>query len=157
MSAAVTLTVVVPIEKKWPESGEQVTVAGLPNISFAVGLNGTEAPPGAVAAAVMWDNDNVGGVVGGLTVTVKPSMPMLPYWSVAVALTSVCPMAKGLPEAGEQATVAGLPNISVADGENVTTAPAAEVALAVTGANTSVGAVKGAVTLTVKLPVLVVP
>ena len=109
-----------------------------------------------------------GGVVGGggggvpttpclSTVTVKLFEELFPLASVAVHVTFVLPIANVDPESGLQPTVGFGSTVSVADAENVTTAPRELEA----PASRLPGAVRtGAVvsrTLTVKLAVDVFP
>ena len=63
-----------------------------------------------------------GGVVS-TTVTVKPQLVVLPLASLAVQLTAVIPVGKGLPEDGVQITVTFGSQLSVAVVTNRTTVP----------------------------------
>jgi hypothetical protein len=60
----------------------------------------------------------VGGSVS-ITVTLNVQRFVLPLESVAIQLTGVAPSTKGVPDAGEQATVAE-PQLSETTGENET-------------------------------------
>src|SRR5215207_1652834 len=68
------------------------------------------------------------------TITSKLPLAVLPAWSVAVHVTVVVPMGKGLPEAGSQLTTGGMGSVSsVAVTSKATCAPSAVVALTVMG------------------------
>jgi len=85
-------------------------------MSFAVTENGTLAPPGPVASAVIGPGtDTVGGVVSTrLTVTVKVAVPVL-VPSLAEHVTVVVPTPKFDPDGGEQLGVIEPATASVAE------------------------------------------
>jgi hypothetical protein len=90
------------------------------------------------------------GAVVSRTVTVKLLDPVLPAVSCAVQVTVVVPIAKVLPEDGEQ-LVATLPSTSsLAEAENVADAPLAPVASFVIGAGTVTTGETPSVTVTLK-------
>ena len=74
----------------------------------------TTAPPGLVAAAVMFEGQlTLGGVVS-TTLTVKVQLLELPPLSVAVQTTLLVPKRKPVPEGGVQVTGRGFPEPSTA-------------------------------------------
>ena len=95
-----------------------------------------------------------GGVVSR-TVTVKLAVDVLPFASRAVAVTVVAPSANVEPLTLSYLISTG-PNRSFAVAENVTAAPAADVASAMTSATESTGGVVSR-TVTVKLAFNVFP
>ena len=109
---AVHVTVDVPVANVDPEAGEQVTVAaGIPAV--AVGLVHVAT---WLSHCVMLAGQALidGGVQMKVTVTLKLHDPV-PQEFVSVQVTAVVPIAKLLPDAGEQvADAAGVP---VAAGE----------------------------------------
>src|SRR5205809_6654310 len=84
-------------------------------------------------------------------------LALLPCASVAVHVTVVLPSAKVLPEAGVELTVTSPSTISSALAVKVTTAPAALVASAVMSAGTVIAGGVMSRTVTVKLPVALLP
>lgn len=93
----------------------------------------------------------VGGVVS-TTFIMNDALAELPAASLAVHVTAVVPNEKVEPEAGVHVGAMAPSTMSEADAENVTTAPADEVAPAVISLGTlSIGGVAS----TVKLPVTV--
>src|SRR2546422_179310 len=102
-------------------------------LSVAVTVKETRAPEGAVASAWIGSGTvRVGGVVSR-TVIVENAEPTLLAASVAVQVTAVVPNGKVEPEDGEQVRVRDPLTRSVAEAENVATAPAGPVASKVTG------------------------
>jgi hypothetical protein len=79
--------------------------------------------------------NTVGGVMSR-TMTLKELEPVLPCESVAVQVTGVVPRPKVLPDAGEQFGTRLPSTVSLAEAENVTTAPLGPVAAAVMSAGT---------------------
>ena len=106
-SVAVQVTVVTPLAKVEPEAGEQLTVAP-EQLSLAVGVvyvTVAEHWPEAVFVVMFAGHVTVGAWLS-TTVTVNVQLPVRFDASVAVQVTVVTPLAKLLPEAGEQETVA---------------------------------------------------
>src|SRR5215207_2835918 len=97
-SFAVTLTVVTPTGKAEPDAGLLVTVTA-ETVSPAMTLKLTAAvvAPGAAATTMSAGHETLGAVVSR-TVTLNVALTLLPAPSVAVAVTSVVPGAKVLPE-----------------------------------------------------------
>lgn len=128
-SVAVQVTdVVASSGKVLPEAGEQVNVTEASAISVAEAENVTAAPDGPVASAMMSAGKVRIGSVVSCTVTLKLPVAVLPRVSDAEQLTAVVPIAKVLPEAGEQVTETGPSTASFAVGEKVTIAPEDPVA-----------------------------
>ena len=102
-SSAVHVTVVVPTGNVDPEAGEQVDVRVAPR-SVAVGaLKVAIQPLGEVASCEM----SVGlpannGAVVSCTLTLNEAVESLPFPSLVVHCTTVVPIGKVEPEAGEQ-------------------------------------------------------
>jgi hypothetical protein len=123
-SVAVQVTVEVPMGKKDPEAGEQLTSIGPGQLSVTVGLGYvTIAPfsPGSLGTVTSAGQVITGASVSS-TVTVKEQLAVFPDGSVAVQVTVVVPTGKKEPEAGEQLTVTGQLSVTVGSG-NVTKAP----------------------------------
>ena len=128
-----TTFVVTKTGKVEPEAGEHVTATGPSTRSVAEAEYVTTAPLGPVAEAVISAGSvRVGGVVSR-TVIVENAEPTLLAASVAVQVTAVVPNGKVEPEDGEQVRVRDPLTRSVAEAENVATAPAGPVASKVTG------------------------
>src|SRR2546426_8517564 len=104
-SLAVQSTRVVPIVNMNPEDGLQVAVTGPSTMSVAPTENGTVAPPGPVASAIISAGTVSAGGVVSTTRTVKDAMPVLPWASVARHTTVVAPNPNVEPEAGVQTGV----------------------------------------------------
>jgi hypothetical protein len=115
-SFAVQETVVVPSGNVAPETWSHETVGDGSTASVAVTVNGTLAPPGPVASAVMFaGTESVGGVAStSVTVTVKVAVPVL-IPSLAEHVTVVVPTAKFEPDEGEQLGIIEPATASVAD------------------------------------------
>src|SRR6266542_1459333 len=157
-SVALHVTVVEPNANVLPEAREQLGASEPETRSLADAEKVTTAPAGPVASAVIGPGTaTVGGVVS-LTVTSNEAEPVLPDESVALHVTVVVPRGNVLPEPGEQLTEMLPSKLSVADAENVTTAPDPPVASTVMGAGTDTvgGTVSFDCTVTVNeaLPVL---
>jgi len=128
-----TTFVVTKTGKVEPEAGEHVTATGPSTRSVADAEYVTTAPLGPVAEAVISAGSvRVGGVVSR-TVIVENAEPTLLAASVAVQVTAVVPNGKVELEDGEQVRVRDPLTRSVAEAENVATAPAGPVASKVTG------------------------
>jgi len=144
-----TTLVVTKTGKINPETGEHVTATGPSTRSVAEAEYVTTAPLGPEAEAVISAGSvRVGGVVSR-TVIVENAEPKLLAASVAVQVTAVVPNGKVEPEDGEQVRVRDPLTRSVAETENVATAPAGPVASKVTGnpdMDTSGGVVSRAAT-----------
>src|SRR5438094_645551 len=134
-----------------PDTGEQETGTPPSTASEAVGTVYEARAPLGPSASTTWAEGtplNVGAVVS-CTVTPKLALPVLPCESVAVHVTVVVPLAKVLPEGGEQLAEMLPSTASLADAENVTAAPEGTVAGTVMseGTETSGGVVSTTVTL----------
>lgn len=99
-SVAVEVTVVVPLGKKLPDAGTDVTVTP-GQLSETVGANVTVAPhcPGLLPTVILAGQVRVGGCTS-FTRTVNVHRPP----PEAVAVTVVVPTGKKEPEAGELVT-----------------------------------------------------
>src|SRR5262245_60619310 len=100
------MTMVLPIGKKLPLGGMQVTVVGgQPPVAELVKL--TTAPLGVLAGTVILleQFSTMGGQAPPVTVTVKLQLVELPQSSCAVQKTGVVPTGKELPLGGLQTTV----------------------------------------------------
>ena len=118
LSVALQVTVVVPMAKVEPETGEHVAVPVPSTASEVVGLEyKTFAPDALVASRVIFEWLAITGAVVSCTVMVKLPFAVLLCESVAEQLTVVVLMAKVLPEAGEQLTGRLPSTTSVADAE----------------------------------------
>ena len=96
-------------------------------------LDGSTAPLASVASAVTSDGWLSTGADVSCTVTVNVTWLWLPAESVAVTVTVLLPSGNTVPDAGLAVTVGAGSTASVAAGSaNVTTAPLASVASAVT-------------------------
>src|SRR3989454_10533099 len=104
-SLAVQSTRVVPSVNMNSEDGLQVAVTGPSTMSVAPTENGTVAPPGPVASAIISAGTVSAGGVVSTTRTVKDAMPVLPWASVARHTTVVAPNPNVEPEAGVQTGV----------------------------------------------------
>src|SRR2546422_10637648 len=104
-SVAVQSTRVVPSGNMDPDDGLQVAVTGPSTMSVAPTENGTVAPPGPVASAIISAGTVSAGGVVSTTRTVKDAMPVLPWASVARHTTVVAPNPNVEPEAGVQTGV----------------------------------------------------
>src|SRR2546425_10305101 len=104
-SVAVQSTGVVPSGNMDPDDGLQVAVTGPSTMSVAPIENGTVAPPGPVASAIISAGTVSAGGVVSTTRTVKDAMPVLPWASVARHTTVVAPNPNVEPEAGVQTGV----------------------------------------------------
>ena len=156
-SVAEQLTVVVPNAKVLPDAGEQITGTRTSTISVAVAENVTAAPDGPVASAVILDGKVRAGGAVSCTVTLKLPVAEFPFVSVAEQLTVVVVTANVLPEVGEQLTETEPSTISVAVAENVTAAPDELVASVVMLAGSVKLGTVVSCTVTLKLPVAVLP
>lgn len=161
LSAAVQVTVVSPMPKTPPETGEQLTATFPSTASAAVGKLKEAFAPFAPVASIVWSDgilESIGAVVSA-TVTLKLALAEFPALSTAVQVTLVVPMAKVLPEAGEQVTPTLPLTASVAVGlAQVTTLPFTPAASTVLldGIFEMTGAVVSA-TVTLKPPLAVLP
>ena len=116
-SVAVQVTIVVPLAKAVPLPGEQTTGA-LPQLSVAVGAVKVVTAvhwPASVLLVMLAGQAPMTGASWSLTVTLKVQALVLPLPSVAMQVTTVVPLTKAVPLAGEQTTGA-LPQLSVALG-----------------------------------------
>src|SRR2546428_12080407 len=104
-SLAAQSTRVVPIVNMNPEDGLQVAVTGPSTMSVAPTENGTVAPPGPVASAIISAGTVSAGGVVSMTRTVKDATPVLPRASVATHVTVVVPNPNVEPEVGVQTGV----------------------------------------------------
>jgi hypothetical protein len=157
VSVALQFTVVEPIGNVAPDAGLQVTGRGPSMASFAEAVNVATAPAALVATTLIGLGTlTVGGCVS-VTVIVKVPLPVLPAASCAVQVTVVAAIGKVEPDAGLQVTGRGPLTTSVADAENVTTAPAALVAGVVMFAGTVTVGAWLSVTVTWKLALPVFP
>jgi hypothetical protein len=129
-SVAVQFTVVEPSGNVAPEPGVQLTAGAGSTLSLTVTENGTLAPAGLVASAVLGPGTERVGAVVSRTLTLNAVEVELPDASVAVHETVVVPSGNVLPEAGEQATCGDGSIASDAVTENETGAPDALTALA---------------------------
>ena len=156
-SVAEQLTVVVPNANVLAEAGEHATKTEPSTMSNDEAVNVTTAPDELVASAAIFAGKfRVGGVVSS-TVTVKLPLAVLLCASVAEQLTVVAPNANVPAEAGEHATKTEPSTRSEDEAVNVTTAPEELVASAVMFAGKfRVGGVVSC-TMTVKLPLDVLP
>jgi hypothetical protein len=132
-SWAVHVTVVAPIGNVKPEAGLHVTARGPSTVSKADAANVTTAPDALVAGTVKFPGTVTAGATVSETTTWKFALPVLFAASVAEHETVVLPMPNVEPEGGVHVTGSGPSTSSVAEAENDTTAPEAEVAWAVTG------------------------
>ena len=107
-SLAVQVTVVTPIGKKLPLGGTQLTLTGA-QPPDAVLVKKTTAPLEVLAGTVMLVEQArvIGGLPGGLIVTVKLQFVLPPQLSLAMHVTVVVPTGKVLPLGGLQFTVGG--------------------------------------------------
>ena len=123
-SFAVTVTVVVPTGNVLPEAGLVVMVTAPPQLSVAVGANVTALPQVPVVdVVVILEGQVITGACVSFTVTVKVQVDVLPWASVAVAVTVVVPTGKNDPLVGDVVTVTpGQLSVAVIVGK-VTTAP----------------------------------
>ena len=120
-SVATLVTGVVPFGKTVPEAGVLTTVTpGQLSAPVTVKLTTASHLPASVLTTIGAGTVRVGGSVS-LTVTVKEHVVALPTASVAVALTTVVPFGKELPEAWLKLTVTP-GQLSVAVAAKVTTA-----------------------------------
>src|SRR3989449_933888 len=101
-SLAVQSTRVVPSGNVDPEDELQLAVTGPSTMSVAPAENGTVAPPGPVASAVMSAGTSSDGGVVSTTRIVNVAEPVFPCASVAVQLTTVLPIVDTDPDVGEQ-------------------------------------------------------
>src|SRR3989441_8790656 len=127
-SVAVQSTGVVPSGNMDPDDGLQVAVTGPSTMSVAPTENGTVAPPGPVASAVMSAGTVSDGGVVSTTWIVKDAMPVLPWASVARHTTVVAPNPNVEPEAGVQTGVSLPSTRSSAVTTKIPVAPDAPVA-----------------------------
>src|SRR5918994_2104593 len=103
LSAAVQVTVVVPIGKISPGVLPHVTPTGPSTSSSAVAASQVAAAPvGPVASTVRFAGTVTTGLVTSWTSTVNVAVPLLPALSVAEHVTVVVPSANFVPEAGRQ-------------------------------------------------------
>jgi hypothetical protein len=123
-SVAVQVTVVVPIRKVLPDAGVQTITGFGSQMSVAVAWNVATAPAGLVHSRVIFAGQVMTGGVVSTTVTVKLHEELLPLASVAVQVTVVVPIRKVLPDAGVQTTTGFGSQISLAEAEKLTAAPA---------------------------------
>jgi hypothetical protein len=96
------VTVVTPFAKLLPETGAQVTVPHIPVVVGAEYVSVCAHVPGATLSTMLPGHV----IVHGVTVTVNVQLFVLALVSVAVHVTVVVPIAKHVPDAGEQLTVA---------------------------------------------------
>jgi hypothetical protein len=155
-SVAVQDTVVVPIAKVEPETGEQVGISSPSTVSIAEAVKLTVAPDELVASVEIFDGTVTIGKSSSATVTVNEALPVLLCTSVAEHVTLVVPIAKVEPETGEQVGVIAPSTVSVADAVKVTTAPVEPVAAVAmfNGTVTNGDVVSSTVTVNEALPVL---
>ncbi len=151
-SVAVQVTVVVPTRKL---SGASFVTVGLASTTSAtVGIPRSMGCPWMIVRS--GGQTKVGAVVSS-TVTLKLPVTVLLAASVAVQVTVVVPRAKVLSEAGSQSGVIPLLTKSVAETLKITVAPLGSVASVMRLSGTvRVGGVVST-TVTVKLPVAVLP
>src|SRR5436309_1082657 len=105
-SVAVQVTTVAPLAKADPLAGRQTTEA-LPQLSLAVGTVKVATAvhcPTSVLFTMLAGQTAMTGAWLSLTVTLKVQALVLPLPSVAVQVTTVVPLAKAVPLAGEQTT-----------------------------------------------------
>jgi hypothetical protein len=159
LSAAVQVTVVVPTGNNAPESGVHVTGSGPSTTSEAVGagVNVTRDPAGPNASSVCVGGTTIVGPAS-VTTTLNAADPLFPAASAAVQVTVVVPTGNVDPEAGAQVGVIAPDTASVAEAENVTTAPVGPVAAAVIAEDgiVTTGATVSA-TVTLNPPVATLP
>jgi len=150
----VHVTVVEPDPKVAPDAGLHDT--GLPSDAVGAGRNVTVAPAALVACTEISAGTVTTGPVVSATVISKPSEVVFCSLSVAVHATVVVPRANSEPDDGVQTTTGVGSKVSVAEGVNVTFAPAALVASAVMSAGTVTtgGVVSATVTVWVVVAVL---
>ncbi len=118
VSLAEQVTVVTPIGKLVPEAGEQVTVRAPSQTSLAVAENVAvaEPEPTGLSVRLIGPGQVTTGAWLSATVTVKLHELLLPDVSEAEQVTVVTPLAKAVPEAGEQVTVRAPSQASLAVG-----------------------------------------
>jgi hypothetical protein len=102
-SVALHVTGVVPTENALPLAGPEISATVTPGqLSDAVGVEYVTflvQPPGS-AGSVMFAGQAMDGFWLSTTVTTKLWVVCLPYVSVALCVTVVCPTGKKLPLAG---------------------------------------------------------
>src|ERR1044071_1495296 len=104
-SAAVAVTVVVPIGNTLPDTGELVGVA-IAQLSDAVGAKPTGAPSGATASTTIGAGQRIVGGSTSFTVTSKLQAGDRPVVGLSAnELTVVVPTGNALPEAGVDCAV----------------------------------------------------
>ena len=111
-SVAVHVTTVVPVVNVEPLAGEQTTV-GVPQLSEPVGVIYVMTAvhnPGSTGDVIA-DGQFTVGASPSFTITLNVQVPVFSAASVAVHVTSVVPVVKVDPLAGEQTTV-GVPQLS---------------------------------------------
>ena len=128
VSEAVHVTVVVPIGKKLPDAGTQVTGRTPSTRSTAVGGGQVTNAPAPVPGTVMLPKPVITGGVVSTTMTWNEAEPVLLWESVAVQVTVVSTSGNMLPDAGAQVGVMLPSTMSNAVAVNVTTAPPGPVA-----------------------------
>lgn len=114
-SAALQLTVVVPIGNVDPDAGAQTATSAPSTGSVAVTGKLTFAPLGPVAAAVMSAGTTITGGDDSATVTTNDAVAVFPIESVAAQFTVVVAIANVDPDAGVQITGTVPSRVSVAD------------------------------------------
>jgi hypothetical protein len=159
-SAALQSTLVSPRPKFAPDPGLQAVGTGPSTASTATGFSYLTAEPFGPFASTTKSTGTpvIPGPVVSLTVTEKLARPLLPAPSVAVHSTVFVPSAKVLPDPGLQLGVTLPLTVSVAETPvKFTLAPAGLVASAVSVPGTvTIGAVVSR-TVTVKLPLALLP
>src|SRR2546425_3116957 len=130
-SLAVQSTRVVPSGNVDPEDELQLAVTGPSTMSVAPAENGTVAPPGPVASAVMSEGTVSDGGVVSTTMTSKDLDAKSPWESTAVHITVVVPRGNIELEVGVHGAATEPSTKSDADAETPTVAPLGPVASAV--------------------------
>src|ERR1039458_4095516 len=157
-SLAVVNTVVVPIENVLPLGGLALTNGGGLQPPLAVTVKNTLAPLELLALTVMFEEQfsTIGGYTGGLTLTVKLQLVLVPQLSLAVVNTVVVPIENVLPLGGLALTNGGGLQPPLADAVKNTTAPLELVAVTVIF-DGQLRLMGGATTVTVKLQFVLFP
>jgi hypothetical protein len=158
-SVAVHATVVEPSANSEPDALSHVA-ATLPSTASKADAAPYEtgAPAALVASAVLSPDAVTTGAVVSRTVIVKLAEPVLPAPSVAEQVTVVVPTGNVVFDAWLQLTVNAAVTASVADAASYgTTAPSAFAADTMMSDGTVIAGLVVSCTVTVKLPVLVLP
>jgi hypothetical protein len=152
-------TVVVPSGNVAPLAGTQTVVTAPLMLSIADALNVNGAPAGPVASMVALPGTVTIGLTVSTTVTRNNAVPVLACASVALHVTVVVPIGKTAPLVGVQLAATGPSTLSVAVALNVNAVPSGPAASSVVseGTVTTGGVTSASFTVTLKLPVTLLP